>query len=80
MRTFAAIFPRASAIVIGGGAPRFWFSLSPQQDQVNYAQLVVEVKDDHDTTELIAPLQHALSAQVPGAQIDVRQLGVAVPD
>ncbi|TMA37216.1 MAG: efflux RND transporter permease subunit, partial [Deltaproteobacteria bacterium] len=59
---------------IGGGAPRFWFSLSPQQDQVNYAQLVVEVKDDHDTTELIAPLQHALSAQVPGAQIDVRQL------
>jgi len=45
---------------IGGGAPRFWFSLSPQQDQVNYAQLVVEVKDDHDTTELIAPLQHAL--------------------
>jgi len=64
---------------IGGGAPRFWFSLSPQQDQVNYAQLVVEVKDDHDTTELIAPLQHALSAQVPGAQIDVRQLETGKP-
>jgi multidrug efflux pump len=64
---------------IGGGAPRFWFSLSPQQDQINYAQLVIEVKDDHDTTELIAPLQHALSARVPGAMIDVRQLETGKP-
>ncbi len=64
---------------IGGGAPRFWFSLSPQQDQVNYAQLVIEVKDDHDTTALIAPLQHALSARVPGALIDVRQLETGKP-
>ena len=64
---------------IGGGAPRFWFSLSPQQDQVNYAQLVIEVTDVHDTNELVAPLQHALSARVPGALIDVRQLETGKP-
>jgi len=70
---------RSVTTFIGGGAPRFWFSLSPQQDQVNYAQLVVEVTDDHDTTDLVAPLQRALSAQVPGALIDVRQLETGKP-
>src|SRR5205814_145499 len=70
---------RSVTTFIGGGAPRFWFSLPPQQDQVNYAQLVVEVTDDHDTTDLVAPLQRALSAQVPGALIDVRQLETGKP-
>src|SRR4029078_71328 len=59
---------------IGGGGPRFWFSVTPEQQQPNYAQLVVEVSDKHVTTSLIAPLQRALSAEVPGARIDVRQL------
>lgn len=59
---------------IGGGGPRFWFSVTPEQQQPNYAQLVVEVSDKHDTTAIIAPLQRALSAEIPGARIDVRQL------
>ncbi len=69
------------ASFIGGGAPRFWYSLAPQQRQLNYAQLVVEVEDEHDTALLIAPLQEALTSQVPGARIDVRQLenGKPVP-
>jgi multidrug efflux pump subunit AcrB len=66
---------------VGGGAPRFWYSLSPAQQQPNYAQIVVELQDDHDTTEFIAPLQIALTSRVPGARIDVRQLenGKPVP-
>jgi multidrug efflux pump subunit AcrB len=58
----------------GGGAPRFWFAVTPELQQQNYAQLVVRVADKHDTPRLVGPLQAALSARVPGATIDVRQL------
>jgi multidrug efflux pump subunit AcrB len=59
---------------VGGGGPRFWFSVAPELQQQNYAQIIIQVKDKHDTSHLIEPLQQALSAQVPGARIDVRQL------
>lgn len=59
---------------IGGGGPRFWFSVAPEQQQLNYAQIIIQVKDKHDTGHLIEPLQEALSARVAGARIDVRQL------
>jgi multidrug efflux pump subunit AcrB len=59
---------------VGGGGPRFWFSVSPESRQLNYAQIVVQLKDKRDTGKLIAPLQEALSAKVPGARIDLRQL------
>jgi multidrug efflux pump subunit AcrB len=59
---------------IGGGGPRFWFSVTPEVQQANYAQLVLEANDKHVTNEIIEPLQRALFSQVPGARIDVRQL------
>ncbi|HEY3496415.1 MAG TPA: efflux RND transporter permease subunit, partial [Polyangiaceae bacterium] len=59
---------------VGGGGPRFWFSVAPEQRQANYAQLVIRLKDKHETAHLLRPLQDALSARVPGARIDVRQL------
>src|ERR1700752_3951393 len=59
---------------VGGGGPRFWFSLSPELQQLNYAQIIIQVKDKHDTAHLMGPLQQALSERVPGARIDVRQL------
>jgi multidrug efflux pump subunit AcrB len=58
----------------GGGGPRFWFSVAPELQQLNYAQIIIQVKDKHDTEHLIGPLQETLSAKVPGARIDVRQL------
>jgi multidrug efflux pump subunit AcrB len=63
----------------GGSGPRFWFSLQPEQEQLNYAQLVLQVLDKHDTTPLVASLQQALSAAVPNARIDVRQLETGSP-
>lgn len=65
---------------VGGGGPRFWFSLSPELQQLNYAQIIIQTTDKHDTNHLIAPLQKALSEKVAGARIDVRQLesGAAV--
>jgi multidrug efflux pump subunit AcrB len=59
---------------IGGGGPRFWFSVAPELQQLNYAQIIIQVKDKHDTEHLVEPLQKALSAEIAGARIDVRQL------
>jgi multidrug efflux pump subunit AcrB len=63
----------------GGGGPRFWFSVSPELQQLNYSQVLVQVKDSHDTQHLVGPLQEALSAHVPGARVDVRQLESGKP-
>ncbi len=59
---------------VGGGSPRFWFSLTPQLHQINYAQLIVEVQEKEETPLLVAPLQKRLSAEIAGARINVRQL------
>ena len=62
---------------VGGGGPRFWFSVAPEPSQLNYAQTIIEVYDKHSTGHLVEPLQRALDAEVPGARIDVRQLATA---
>ncbi len=64
---------------VGGGGPRFWFSAAPELQQPNYAQIIIKVNDKHDTEQLVAPLQRALSAGVPGARVDVRQLETGKP-
>jgi multidrug efflux pump subunit AcrB len=58
----------------GGGGPRFWFSVSPELQQLNYAQLIVQVKDKEDTPHLVGLLQERLSSKIAGARVDVRQL------
>jgi multidrug efflux pump subunit AcrB len=58
----------------GGGGPRFWFSVTPQLQQLNYSQVIVELYDKDDTPKLIIPLQAAISRSVVGARVDVRQL------
>ena len=65
---------------IGGGAPRFWYSLAPESRHANYAQIVLTFNDEHDTEPLLPVLQTRLSGEVTGARIDVRQLetGAAV--
>jgi len=62
------------AVFVGGGGPRFWYSLSPESRHANYAQVVMLFKDKHDTDEFLPPLQRKLSHEVAGARIDVRQL------
>jgi multidrug efflux pump subunit AcrB len=58
----------------GGGGPRFWFSVSPEMRQTNYAQMIVEITDKEESPKLARPIQDALDEQVPGAWITVRQL------
>ena len=64
---------------VGGGGPRFWFSVSPEMQQLNYAQVIIEVNDKHDTNHLVGLMQKALDEHVPGARIDVRQLDTGKP-
>ena len=59
---------------VGGGGPRFWFSASPQLQQLNYAQVLIEVRDKEMTPQFIHELQPVLSASIPGARLDARQL------
>jgi len=65
---------------IGGGGPRFWSTVAPEQHQRNYAQLIIMLikKDD---TPILAPLfQRALSEKIPGAVLEVRQLQLNAVD
>jgi multidrug efflux pump subunit AcrB len=59
---------------VGGGGPRFWFSASPQLQQLNYAQVLIELTNKDATPEFIRQLQPRLTASVPGAMLDARQL------
>jgi multidrug efflux pump subunit AcrB len=58
----------------GGGGPRFWFSVSPEMPQTNYAQMIVEITDKEASPKLARPIQDALDKEVPGAWVTVRQL------
>jgi multidrug efflux pump subunit AcrB len=59
---------------VGGGGPRFWFSASPQPQQLNYAQVLIEVTDKEMTPKFVNRLQPILSSRIPGARLDARQL------
>ncbi len=65
---------KSTTSFVGGGSPRFWFSVSPESQQPNYGQILIEIYDKNDMPEFAGPLQQALSAGVPGAWLDVRQL------
>jgi multidrug efflux pump subunit AcrB len=69
---------RTLTTFVGGAGPRFWFSIEPEQQQLNYAQILIEVTDKHFSKELVAPIQAALS-RIPGARCDVRQLETGKP-
>jgi len=59
---------------VGGGGPRFWFSVSPEQQQRNYAQILIRLSDKEATPHLAGPLQSAVASEVPGTYVTVHQL------
>jgi multidrug efflux pump subunit AcrB len=59
---------------VGGGGPRFWFSVSPEMQQQNYSQVLIQISDKEATPDLVKPLQTALSNEIAGAYLTVHQL------
>jgi multidrug efflux pump subunit AcrB len=59
---------------VGGGGPRFWYSLGPEAQQLNYGQIVIEITNKRDMPRFSAMLQPALTAAIPGAIVDVQEL------
>ena len=39
---------------VGGGGPRFWFSVRPSCNSLNYSQVLIELKDKEATPEFIS--------------------------
>jgi multidrug efflux pump subunit AcrB len=70
---------RSLTTFVGGSGPRFWFSISPELQQLNYAQVVVQTTDKNDTRNFVVALQRALDRQLVGAIADVRQLETGKP-
>ena len=59
---------------VGGSAPRFWFTVTPELHQANYAQVIIRLNDRQATPRLAPLWQEALTSSIPGAWLDVRQL------
>src|SRR5262249_44317316 len=51
-----------------------WFTLSPESQQTNYAQLIIEITNKDDMPAFVVPLQRALNREIAGARVDVQQL------
>lgn len=64
---------------IGGGGPRYWLSSNPEPQQPNYAHILMQVRNNEDTEVLLPLWQRALSAEIPGATLDVRRLETSAP-
>lgn len=67
-------FLKSVTTFVGGGGPRFWYSLAPESKQLNYAQIVIEIRDRRDMPRFARVLQPALSRTIPGAYVDVQEL------
>jgi len=59
---------------VGGGGPRFWFSASPEQPQTNYAEVLIQLSNKEVTPKVAGRIQEALSREIPGAFVIVKQL------
>jgi multidrug efflux pump subunit AcrB len=64
---------------MGGGGPRFWSTFGPEPRQTNYAVIVMQTINKHDTPELIPMLQNAMSREISGARVNVKQLEIGPP-
>ena len=59
---------------VGGGGPRFWFSVSPEQQQQNYTQILIQLSEKEATPAVVGRLQASLSKEIAGAFVTVHQL------
>jgi len=64
---------------LGGGGARFWSNFGPEARQTNYGLIVMQTSNKHDTPGLVAALQRAMSREITGARVNVKQLELGPP-
>ncbi|HVE78669.1 MAG TPA: efflux RND transporter permease subunit, partial [Gemmatimonadaceae bacterium] len=62
------------ASIIGSGAPRFYYAISPEMATISYAQIVVNTTSPGATPGLVAELGRTLPAVAPEAHIMAKEL------
>jgi multidrug efflux pump subunit AcrB/outer membrane protein TolC len=62
------------AAIIGAGAPRFYYAISPELSTPSYAQIVVNTTSPEVTPELVQKLGRTLPAVSPEAHVMVKEL------
>jgi outer membrane protein TolC len=62
------------ASIIGSGAPRFYYAISPEMATPAYGQIVVNTTSPEVTPELVHKLSRSLPAIAPEAHIMVKEL------
>jgi Cation/multidrug efflux pump len=67
------------SLFVGAGGPRFWFSVEPELDQPNYAQVLLDIADEHDTESFMNYLQPRLTQAMPGVRVSARRLESGPP-
>jgi len=64
---------------IGSGGPRWYLSLSPEQDNPNYAFVIVNTRSLEDVSPLIQTTKHHLRDHFPDTRATVRRLELGPP-
>lgn len=64
---------------VGTASPRFYMTYSPQFDDKNYAQILINTRTNQDTSDLIAELVPIMTDFLPNASILVKQLAQGPP-
>src|SRR5690242_3924454 len=59
---------------VGGGGPRFWNTFGPEARQTNYAVIVMQTINKHDTPGLVPALPRAVAREVSGARVNAKEL------
>jgi multidrug efflux pump subunit AcrB len=81
-RQLAEAFPEIDRVhwFVGESAPAFYYNMLPVRTGLpNYAQGLVESRDDVDITQLVQRVQKQLQHEFPGSQLIARQLEQGPP-
>lgn len=64
---------------IGTASPRFYMTYAPQQDEKNYAQILINTHTAEETEELVHEFIHELHHFLPNGEILIKQLAQGPP-
>jgi multidrug efflux pump subunit AcrB len=65
---------RGYTTFVGAGGPRFWLSIEPEQRADNYAQILVQTLDKHETVAIVDRLKKELPARIAEARVRTQLL------